>query len=314
METERFAHRPVLIDEVMDCLRPDGSAVIIDGTFGRGGYTTAILKGLSEKGRVLALDVDPEAIAYGEEAFRNEPRLTLLKKNYDQIVEALEEVNMPVNVDGIVFDLGVSSPQLDDAARGFSFLRDGPLDMRMDPGAGLSAAAWLRTVPQQELSRVIAMLGEERMSGRIARAIVTWRDKTDIQTTAQLSEVVTQAIPEKEQRKRKIHPATKTFQAIRMYINDELQHLKAGLHAAINVLALNGVLVVVTFHSLEDRIVKRLFRESVSGPELPDRLPVMGKPSGNYEYVEKLVTASPEEQAANPRARSAKLRAIRRIQ
>ncbi|MCW8964624.1 MAG: 16S rRNA (cytosine(1402)-N(4))-methyltransferase RsmH [Gammaproteobacteria bacterium] len=309
-----YEHKPVLIDEVMKSLHPRDGDFVIDCTFGRGGYSAAILQELDENGRVLALDADPDAIAHGERAFENEPRLVLAHSNYDRIVETLKELEMPAKADGIVFDLGVSSPQLDDATRGFSFRNDGPLDMRMNPQAGQSATEWLSAVSLKDLTRIISVLGEERMASRIARRIVESRDAAVLDSTARLAEIVYQAMPEKEKRQRKIHPATKTFQAIRMHVNQELEHLSAGLDAALDTLVVGGVLAVVSFHSLEDRMVKQLFRRSVLGDEVPDRLPLkevdMG---GNYEYVAKLVKPSEEETARNPRARSARLRAIKRI-
>jgi 16S rRNA (cytosine1402-N4)-methyltransferase len=314
METDSHLHQPVLIHEVLDSLQPAGDDFIVDATFGRGGYTTAILGKLNENGRVLAFDVDPDAVAHGERVFASESRLTLAHKNYDELVETLEELGMPTKVNGIVFDLGVSSPQLDDASRGFSIRNDGPLDMRMDPHAGLTAAQWLQTVSYNELVRVISTLGEEKMAKRIAREIIGYRDKAVIGTTALLAEIISRAIPEKEKKHRKIHPATKTFQAIRMHINDELGHLKAGLTQAMNVLAAGGVVVVVTFHSLEDRIVKRMFRKSVEGNNIPDRLPIkQSELNEEFAYVAKLVRPGESELKNNPRARSAKLRAIRRL-
>jgi 16S rRNA (cytosine1402-N4)-methyltransferase len=221
---------------------------------------------------------------------------------------------MPTKVNGIVFDLGVSSPQLDDASRGFSFRNDGPLDMRMNPHAGVTATQWLETVSYNELARVISTLGEEKLAKRIARKIISYRDKGVIGSTALLAEIISSAIPEKEKKQRKIHPATKTFQAIRIHINDELGHLKAGLTQAMNVLAAGGVAVVVTFHSLEDRIVKRMFRKAVEGENVPDRLPVMqSELRQEYAYVAKLLRPVEGELLNNPRARSAKLRAIRRL-
>lgn len=313
MEERDFEHQPVLIDEVIQSLQPGIRKTIIDCTFGRGGYSAAILKEMNEEGRVLGLDADPEAIAYGERTFGNELRLILAHTNYDRIVEVLKELGMPEHVDGIVFDLGVSSPQLDDASRGFSFRNDGPLDMRMNPHAGQSAAEWLSTVTFAELSRVISVFGEERMASRIAKQIIAHREKTAITTTRQLADVVYQAIPEKDRRLRKIHPATKTFQAIRMEINQELEHLRIALDAALDSLAAGGVLAVVAFHSLEDRLVKRLFRQAVLGNEVPDKLPVREtEMGGEYEYVTRMTRPSEEEVKVNPRARSATLRAIRK--
>jgi len=309
-----YEHNPVLIDEVMKCLQPQGSDFIIDCTFARGGYSTAILHGLGSEGRVLALDADPDAIAHGERAFKEEPRLILAHNNYDRIVETLEDLGMPKKVDGIVFDLGVSSPQLDDATRGFSFRNDGPLDMRMNPEEGQSAAEWLSTVTLKDLTRAISVLGEERMAGRIARHIIAHREKAAFESTRQLAEVVFNAMPEKEKRQRKTHPATKTFQAIRMTVNKELEHLCAGLDAAIDSLVIGGVVAVVSFHSLEDRLVKRLFRQMVIGDKVPDKLPVKDADiGGDFQYVAKQIKPSEQEVVDNPRARSARLRAIKRI-
>ena len=314
MGADSYEHRPVLINEVLECLQPGDGDFIIDCTFGRGGYTAAILERLDTDGRVLAMDVDPEAIAHAERAFAHEPRLTLAHKNYDRIVETLEELDMPTKANGIVFDLGVSSPQLDDASRGFSFRNDGPLDMRMDPQMGPSAAEWLNKVSLKELTRVIAVLGEEKMAKRIARRIIDYREKAVFESTVQLADVVSQAMPEKEKQQRKIHPATKTFQAIRMHINSELDHLKAGLQEALDVIASGGVIAVVTFHSLEDRIVKRMFRQCVEDDGVPDRLPVMASElSKSFAYEARLVSPSAIETRTNPRARSAKLRAIKKI-
>jgi 16S rRNA (cytosine1402-N4)-methyltransferase len=309
-----YEHRPVLIEEVMECLQPQDGNFIIDCTFGRGGYSTAILQKLGPDGRLLAVDADPAAIAHGERAFENERRLTLVHENYDRVLQTLEDLGMPEKADGIVFDLGVSSPQLDDASRGFSFQNDGPLDMRMNTGQGRNAAEWLADVSYEELLRVISTLGEERMAPRIARKIIEARSAGVIDSTKQLADIVYHAMPEKEKRTRKTHPATKTFQAIRMHINQELEHLREALRHALDVLMIDGVVAVVSFHSLEDRIVKQLFRRSVDGAVLPDKLPVKSMDmGGDYAYIAKLIKPSPREVELNPRSRSARLRAIRRV-
>lgn len=314
MTSPDFQHRPVLIEEVLSCLKPKEGGVYVDCTFGRGGYSQRILEEVGATGYVVALDADPEAIAHGEAKYKNEPRLILRHNNYDRIAEELNDLPMSSNVDGIVFDLGVSSPQLDDAARGFSFRNNGPLDMRMNPLQGQSAADWIASVGLGELTRVIRTLGEEQLAGLIAKHIVRAREREVITTTGQLAEIVFQAFPEKEKRKRKIHPATKVFQAIRMKVNDELGHLERALHESLDVLAIGGVLAVVSFHSLEDRLVKRLFRDCVNGPEVPHGLPVKDDELiKNYEYAAKLIVPSDEEVEVNARARSAKLRAIRKL-
>lgn len=318
MTQQGFKHRPVLIDEVMASLQPQGADVYIDCTFGRGGYSQRILDALGDEGRVLALDADPDAIAYGEEVFKGEPRLLLRHTFYDSIADVVKTLSVPAKipdrVDGIVFDLGVSSPQLDDASRGFSFRFNGPLDMRMNPSVGQSAADWVNTAEHGEMARVFSRLGEEQLAGKIASHIVRARQQAEIKTTAVLADIVFQAFPEKERRKRKIHPATKVFQAIRMHINDELGHLQRALVNALDVLAINGVLAVVSFHSLEDRMVKRFFRHCVEGEVVPDGLPLThDQMGGDFEYVAKQIKPSAEEIEINPRSRSARLRAIRRL-
>ena len=314
MTQEEYQHRPVLIDEVMDCLRPQPAGVYVDGTFGRGGYSRRILDALGDDGRVVALDVDPDAVAYGEQMYGDEPRLFLRHANYDRIVEELKDLSMPDKVSGVVFDLGVSSPQFDDAARGFSFRRNGPLDMRMNPCEGQSAADWVNTVNPVEMVRVINQLGEERLAGLITKNIVRERERGMITTTRQLADIIYQAFSEKEKHKRKIHPATKVFQAIRMQVNNELGHLQQALSAALKVLAIRGVLVVVSFHSLEDRMVKRFFHNLVKGKEIPEEVPLRNNDlNKNYEYVAKLIKPSNKEIKNNVRARSARLRAIRKI-
>ena len=307
-------HRPVLAEEAIACLRPRRGGVYVDCTFGRGGYSRRLLDVVGGDGRVVALDVDPAAVADGRRAFAAEPRLFLRHSNYDRVAEVLKELPLPGRVDGVVFDLGVSSPQLDDAARGFSFRYDGPLDMRMNPTLGVTAADWVNSADEAELARVLRDFGEERWAVLIARHIARARRHQAITTTGRLAEIVLRALPAKEKRKRKIHPATKVFQAIRMRVNDELECLQRGLHAALGLLAANAVLAVVSFHSLEDRMVKRLFRDCVRGPTMPDGSPMPnGGQGGGYEHVARLIKPSEREVAANARARSARLRAIRRL-
>lgn len=286
----------------------------MDCTFGRGGYSRRILDALGDGGRVVALDADPDAVVYGKRAFKNEPRLILRHTFYDCIADVVKVLPVPNQVDGIVFDLGVSSPQLDDASRGFSFRFDGPLDMRMNPLQGQSAADWVNAAGYGEMTRVFSRLGEEKLAGRIAGNIVRARERHVINTTAKLAEIVFQAFPEKERRKRKTHPATKVFQAIRIHVNDELGRLQRALNAALGMLAIDGVLAMVSFHSLEDRMVKRFFRGCVRGDVVPDRLPVRyDQTGGDYAYVAKLIRPSAQEMAVNPRSCSARLRAIRRV-
>lgn len=287
---ENLKHRPVLLDEAVEALniRPDGC--YLDATFGRGGHAAAILERLGPQGRLLALDRDPQAVAAGEKRFAGEGRLTLVNEDFAQMHAVAEARGLTGRIHGVLMDLGVSSPQLDDPARGFSFLRDGPLDMRMDPRRGESAAAWLARADEAEIARVIKDYGEERYARRIARAIVAARNAGRAPaTTGELAALVAEAVPRQERHK---HPATRTFQAIRIHVNRELEALAAGLEQALALLAPGGRLAVISFHSLEDREVKRFLRES------PEFEPLFKKP----------VVPRPEEVAENPRARSAKLR------
>ena len=303
-------HVPVLLGPVLEGLqiKPDGRYV--DGTFGRGGHSREILGRLNERGRLIAVDRDPQAIAAAPPSLTDDPRFELVRGEIAQLETCIDERGLHGEVDGVLFDLGVSSPQLDEAARGFSFLRDGPLDMRMDPDSGTPAGDWLAAVEERELKMVLRRFGEESHAGRIARAIVNAREQAPISRTAQLARIVEEAKPA---RGRRIHPATKTFQAIRIAINGEFGQLEAALAQAVNVMKKGARLCTISFHSLEDRIVKRFMRDASREAEqfrgMPDvppehrpRLAVVGKP----------VTASDAEIEANRRARSARLRIAER--
>lgn len=303
-------HQPVMLQPVLDGLNLKPGGVYIDGTFGRGGHSRALLERLDACGRLLVMDKDAEACAVARELESADTRVTLRNASYVELEKVVSELGWQNRVDGILLDLGVSSPQLDDAGRGFSFLRDGPLDMRMDTRAGQTAAEWLMDVTEAELANVLKTYGEERFARRIAREIVRVRQQAPISTTAQLAGLIANAVPFKEKHK---HPATRSFQAIRIYINRELDELRAVLPQTINVLAVGGRLVVISFHSLEDRIVKRFMRDEQRGPELPPGLPVMPAAySPRLRIVGKPVRAGTEEIAANPRARSAVLRIAER--
>jgi 16S rRNA (cytosine1402-N4)-methyltransferase len=304
------AHVPVLLGPVLEGLniKPDGCYV--DGTFGRGGHSTEILRQLGENGRLIAIDRDPAAIANAPESLLQDPRFELVRGSFAQLETIIGERNLVGQVDGLLFDLGVSSPQLDEAGRGFSFRRDGPLDMRMDPDSGTPASDWLATVEERDLKYVLRQFGEETHAARIARAIIEARDAAPISRTAQLARIVEAAKP---QRGEKIHPATKTFQAIRIAVNGELEQLDAVLQQAIAVMRKGARLCVISFHSLEDRIVKRFMRDASREPEqyrgMPD-IPEEYRPK--LAIVGKPVTASDSEIAANRRARSARLRIAER--
>jgi 16S rRNA (cytosine1402-N4)-methyltransferase len=305
------AHVPVLLGPVLEGLEIKTDGLYVDATFGRGGHSSAILKQLNANGRLIAIDRDPQAIASAALALTNDPRVTLLRSDFAELAKHIDEQGLTGRVDGLLLDLGVSSPQLDEAERGFSFLRDGPLDMRMDPESGKSAAAWLLTADEKALKRVIYQYGEERDAPRIARAIVTARASSAIETTGQLADIVSSVIPA---RVRKKHPATKTFQAIRIFINDELEQLKAVLEQSIDILAGGGRLCVISFHSLEDRIVKRFMRDASRETEQYRGMPnVPEEFQPKLRQVGKAIVATADEIAANVRARSARLRIAERI-
>ena len=299
-------HEPVLREEAVAALnvRPDG--FYVDATFGRGGHARAILEQLGPDGRLLALDRDPQAVASAKQQFAGEVRLTIVHGPFSMLGSAVAERGWRGRVSGILFDLGVSSPQLDDPARGFSFRSEGPLDMRMDNTRGESAADWLNRAEEQEIADVLFHLGEERYARRIARAILRRRVEQPIATTKQLAEIVAGAVPTRERSK---DPATRSFQAIRLYINRELDELRETLPQAMEVLAPHGRLVVISFHSLEDRIVKQFMRAQEKGMELPPDLPVRHvEIHSRLKVIGKPVRAGEEEVRRNPRARSAVLR------
>lgn len=308
------AHTTVLLNEAVDALmaRPDGN--YIDGTFGRGGHSRRILQALSAEGRLLAVDRDAEAVAYAEaDAELSDSRFTMRRAAFSELPALVREQGWWQQVDGLLLDLGVSSPQLDQGERGFSFMRPGPLDMRMDNRQPLSAAEWLAEASAEDISRVLFDFGEERHARRIARAIVARREQGELlQTTQALAELVADAVPGHE---RGQHPATRTFQGIRIFINDELGELQRVLHGALDWLRIGGRLVIISFHSLEDRLVKRFFRDQARGVQLPRRLPVPGDTAQGVrlKLLSSAVRASAGEVAANPRARSAVMRVAERV-
>jgi len=304
-------HVPVLLGPVLEGLRIREDGVYVDGTFGRGGHSGAILGKLGAGGRLIAIDRDPDAIAQAPSALTDDPRFELIRGEIAQLETLIGERKLTGRIDGLLFDLGVSSPQLDEADRGFSFRKDGPLDMRMDPEHGTSAAEWLADVDEKSLRRILRQYGEERQSTRIARAIVAARDEHPISRTLQLADIVREAAPAHGQ---KIHPATRTFQAIRIAINDELGQLESALAQAIDVLATGGRLCVLAFHSLEDRIVKRFMREHSREPEQYRGLPsIPAELRPRLCTVGKPVVAAEDEVEANVRSRSARLRVAERL-
>ncbi|MDM7322105.1 MAG: 16S rRNA (cytosine(1402)-N(4))-methyltransferase RsmH [Gammaproteobacteria bacterium] len=299
------SHQPVMLDEVLEVLGLRSDGIYVDATFGRGWHSGAILERLGPAGRLIALDRDPEAVAEAHRRFGTDARLTIVHAPFSSLRKALEPLGVWGRVDGLLLDLGVSSPQLDTAERGFSFMRDGPLDMRMDPSHGESAADLLARIDEGELADILWRLGEERFSRRIARAIVQARGETPITRTAQLAEIIAAAVPRREPGK---HPATRSFQALRLWINQELAELEAVLPQAREALAIGGRLAVISFHSLEDRMVKHFLRGE-RAPELPREIPLMAAPApAVWRTLVRAQKASAAEVMANPRARSAVLR------
>jgi 16S rRNA (cytosine1402-N4)-methyltransferase len=304
-------HRPVLLEECVEALalRPDGC--YLDGTFGRGGHSRAILARLGLAGRLLGLDRDPQAVAAGQDLSRQDPRFVMERARFGAIGAVAGRHGLSGRLDGILLDIGVSSPQLDDPCRGFSFSADGPLDMRMDPDSGESAAQWLARADEAEIVAVLRTLGEERFAGRIARAIVQARIQRPICTTRALAALCEGAVPTREPGK---HPATRTFQAIRIHINRELEELTACLAQVCDLLVVGGRLAVISFHSLEDRIVKRFIRDQARGERFPLGVPVTAAESHpRLRPIGCAIHALPAEVEANPRSRSAVLRIAERL-
>ena len=304
-----FQHQPVLLEEAVSSLNIRNEGIYLDGTFGRGGHSRAIIARLTEQGRLLALDKDPEAIAAGLEELGTDARFSIVQGSFADMDQLVHDWGVEGALDGILLDLGVSSPQLEDPERGFSFMKDGPLDMRMDPTQGVSAAEWLAEATEREISRVFWEFGEERFARRIARSIVMARQREQLYRTSQLAQLIENTIGRQERK----HPATRCFQAIRIYINNELADLVSGLEASIKQLRPGGRLVAISFHSLEDRLVKRTFREAVRPgkvlrniPEHPDWKPVL-------KLIGKVVRPSEHEISVNPRARSAVMRVAEKL-
>ena len=299
-----------MVKEVVEALniRPDGTYV--DATFGRGGHTRAILECLGPAGRVLAIDRDPDACRYGHEVFANEPRMLLVQARFSDLAEIIEREGLRQRITGMVFDLGVSSPQLDNASRGFSFQKQGPLDMRMDFSTGETVADWLSAVEEGELVRVLRELGEERYAKRIARAVVSARQQVPLTTTTELAALISQCVPTSEPGK---HAAPRTFQALRIKVNGELDELDVILSQIESLLSVNGRLVVISFHSLEDRRVKHFFRRCARGDEYPPDLPITrDQIRPTLRLVGKLLRPTSVEVDLNPRARSAVMRVAER--
>lgn len=310
--TTDFAHQAVLLDEAIQGLNIKADGIYVDGTFGRGGHSRAILQKLSAAGHLLALDKDPEALREAQKILAEDPRFKIIGCSFADIKTALEPYGWSGKVDGILLDLGVSSPQLDDASRGFSFQKDGPLDMRMDPERGQSAAQWLKHAEAKDIIHILKVYGEEKFAKRIATAIVEQRLEQPIETTRQLAELIAEAVPVREKGK---DPATRSFQAIRIFINRELEDLDLFLEQVIEVLKPGGRLVIISFHSLEDRRIKRFMRKMSKGDDFPKGLPVtQAQLNPSLKIIGKAIKASEDEVSTNVRARSAVMRIAERIE
>jgi 16S rRNA (cytosine1402-N4)-methyltransferase len=303
-------HMTVLLQEAVDELLTDLQGRYVDCTYGRGGHSAEIVSRLGADGRLIVIDKDLEAIVHARERFSDEPRVSVVHGSFSMLKQIVIESGMD-SLDGVLMDLGVSSPQLDDSSRGFSFSRSGPLDMRMNQSEGDTVAEWLQVAEEKEIAGVIKQYGEERFAKRIARRIVAERGERDLITTLDLVELIEDAIPFRDRYK---HPATRSFQALRIHINHELDELRIGLREAVDLLATEGRLVVVSFHSLEDRIVKRFIREQEKGDPYPGKLPIRDEMlNRRLRRLGKVVKPGEEEISRNPRARSAVMRVAAKL-
>lgn len=315
--TESFQHISVLLHESIDglAIKPDG--IYIDGTFGRGGHSRTILSQLGPNGRLYSIDRDPQAIAEAQKI--DDPRFTIVHGPFSGIAEYVQRYDLVGKVDGVLFDLGVSSPQLDDAERGFSFMKDGPLDMRMDPTSGMPVSDWLAQADLDDITWVIREFGEDKHARRIAKAIVDYREDEEnepLTRTSQLAKLISDAAPKSFKEKK--HPATRAFQAFRIYINSELEEIDTALKGAASILAPQGRLSVISFHSLEDRMVKRFMRKESKGPEVPHGIPLTQEQiralgSADLKTVGKAIKPSEQEVEMNPRSRSSVLRIAEKL-
>lgn len=309
--SDHLHHETVLLDAAVEALVVDRDGFYVDCTFGRGGHSRKILQSLSEKGRLLAIDKDPEAISVAQGEFSQDKRFSVVQGSFAELSRFVKEAGVDGAVSGVLLDLGVSSPQLDEAQRGFSFSNDGPLDMRMNPSEGESAAQWIESAAEEEIANVIYRYGEERFSRRMARAIVEQRKVAPITSTLQLAEIIKEANPAWEKHK---HPATRAFQGIRIYINKELEDLESVLPQAMEVLAAGSRLVVISFHSLEDRMVKQFIDKQSKGDDFPPGVPVLfADLNPRVKKIGKMVKASDEEVRENPRSRSAVMRVAQKL-
>lgn len=311
LSMQDFRHTTVLLDEAVTALKISPTGIYVDGTFGRGGHSRKILESLAPDGQLWGIDKDPRAISTAQNLKESYPNLQIYRGSFSDLTDLAETHDLVGKINGVLLDLGVSSPQLDDANRGFSFMQDGPLDMRMDPESGISAAEWLNTAPLDDITHVLKVYGEERFGKRIATAIVNERQSTEIKTTAQLVEIIQQATPVKDKFK---HPATRSFQGIRIFINRELDDLKKCLDSVLDLLAVGGRLVVISFHSLEDRMIKRFMRDQSRGEQFPPGMAVTEDMlNRRIKIIGKAIKPSAAEIEMNKRSRSAVMRIAEKI-
>jgi len=309
--TVDMSHQPVLVKEVLEGLAIKPNGKYLDLTFGRGGHSALILKALNKDGRLIAVDKDPSAVTVANQEPFNDARFTIYHASFDEVENILTACDWVGKVDGILLDLGVSSPQLDEALRGFSFMREGPLDMRMNPTEGIDAATWLNHATAEEIAYVLWRYGEEKSSRKIAAAIVEYRESCDITTTTQLADLISSVCKRSPKGK---HPATKSFQGIRIFINKELEQLESSLEQCLRVMSVGGRMCVISFHSLEDRIVKRFIRQASQGETYPSHLPI--KDSDIVRHARKigsLIRPTDVEIDENVRARSSRLRIMEKL-
>ena len=308
---DNFQHVTVLLDAAVDALSVKSDGIYIDGTFGRGGHTRKIIEQLGAEGRLLVVDKDPQAIAVAKDLYGDDPRVSIYHGSFADFDQALADAGWPQEVDGILLDLGVSSPQIDDGTRGFSFQRDGALDMRMNPEQGMSAAEWLATAKDTEIMDVLWKYGDERFARRIVRQIIETRETTPLETTMQLAKLIAGAVPRKFHGKK--NPATKSFQAIRIFINQELADLEKCLEDGAKALVMNGRMVVISFHSLEDRMVKRYFKAQSTPKPVPRGLPILESDIElPFRTIGKAIKPSTDEVSENIRSRSSVMRILER--
>ena len=307
-----YSHNPVMLEKVIKGLNISSDGIYVDCTFGRGGHSKKILSEIGENGKLIAIDKDCEAEKYAREHFGKDKRFCFVRNNFSKIIEIIENYNNNKKIDGILLDLGVSSPQLDDPERGFSFQKSGPIDMRMDKSDKLTALSWLKAADQNEIKEVLKIYGEEKYAHRIAKSIKDSINKNSLSTTLELAGIIEKCYPKNKKSGR--NPATKSFQAIRIYINNELQELESFLNSCLDIIASGGRIVVISFHSLEDRMVKRFIKKHSEGKDVPSKIPLTETSKNlSLRKIKTTLKANDDEVALNKRARSARIRIAEKI-